>query len=39
MVLIFVFLNISFKVCNNDCIMPSFGKTIHQFLPSVFENE
>ena len=23
---IFVFWNISFKVCNNACIMPSFGK-------------
>ena len=26
MVLIFVFWNISFKACNNACIMPSFGK-------------
>ena len=26
MVIIFVFWNISFKVCNNSCIMPRFGK-------------
>ena len=28
----FVFWNISFKVCNNACIMPRFGKNnFHQF--------
>ena len=38
MVLIFVFWNISFKVCNNACIMPRFGeKYFHQFLLSVFK--
>ena len=37
MVLIVVFWNISSKVCNNACIMPSFGKKkFHQFLLSVF---
>ena len=34
---LFLFLNISFKVCNNSCIMPRFGKNhFHPFLPSVF---
>ena len=39
MVLIFVFWNFSFKVCNNACIMPSFGKknVFHQFLLSGFK--
>ena len=38
MVHIFVFWNISFKVCNNACIMPRFGKNhFHQFLLSVFK--
>ena len=38
MVLIFVCWNISFEVCNNACIMPSFGKNnFHQFLLSVFK--
>ena len=38
MVLIFVFWNISFKVCNNACIMPRFGKNhVHPFLFSVFK--
>ena len=38
MVLIFVFWNISFKVCNNACIMPRFGKNnFHRFLISVFK--
>ena len=32
----FVFWNISFKVCNNACIMPRFGKNhFHPFLLSV----
>ena len=38
MVFMFVFCNISFKVCNNYCIMPSFGKDhFHQFLLGVFK--
>ena len=38
MILIFVFWNFAFKVCNNACIMPSFGKNVfHQFLLSVFK--
>ena len=38
MVLILVFLDISFKVCNIACIMPRFGKNnFHQFLLSVFK--
>ena len=33
-----VFWNISFKVCNNACIMPTFGKNqFHQFLLSVLK--
>ena len=35
MVLIFLFWNISFEACNNDCIMPSFFKIIINFY-SVF---
>ena len=31
MVLIFLFWNIPFKVCNNACIMPNFGKKIVNF--------
>ena len=38
MVLIFVFWNISFKVCNNASIMPRFVKNhYHQLLISVFK--
>ena len=38
MVNIFLFWNISFKVCNNACIIPSFGKKhFHQFLLIVFK--
>ena len=39
MVIIFVFWNISFKVCNNACIMPKFGKNSFfiNFLLSVFK--
>ena len=35
----FVFLKISFKVCNGACIVPSFDKKthIHPFLLSVFK--
>ena len=38
MVLIFVFWNVPFKVYNNGCIMPRFGKNnLHQFLLSVLK--
>ena len=38
MVLIFVFWNIAFKVCNNACIVPSFDKNhFHPILLSVFK--
>ena len=38
MVIIFVFWNVLFKVCNNACIMPKFGKNdFHKFLLSVFK--
>ena len=38
MVLIFVFWNILFNVCNNSCIMPRFVKHhFHQVLISAFE--
>ena len=39
MVLIFVFWDISFQVCNDDCIMPIFGKknSFHPFLLGVFK--
>ena len=40
MVLILVFWNISFKVCNSACIMPSFGKNhFHPFLLSFLMND
>ena len=35
---LFVFWNILFKVCNNACIMPRFGKKyFHPFLLSVLK--
>ena len=38
MVLIIVLWNISFKVCNNACIVPGFGRNgLHQNLLSVFK--
>ena len=39
MLLIFVFWFFKFKVCNNACIMHSFGKKnhFHPFLLSVFK--
>ena len=36
MVLLLLFCNISFKVCNNACIMPSFGKNYFINFYSVF---
>ena len=39
-ILVFVFWNISFKVCNNACIMPRFVKNhFWPFLLGVFKNE
>ena len=38
MVFIFVFWNISFKVCNNACIIPRFGKNYsHKVLLAFFK--
>ena len=37
MVLIFEFWDISFKVCNNYCIMPSLGKQISSILLGVLK--
>ena len=38
MVIICLFGGVSFKVCNNACIMPSFGKKcFYQFLLGVFK--
>ena len=36
MVLIFVFWNISFRVCNDDCVIPRFGKNVFINFYSVF---